>query len=78
MHAYKYNPAFRLVVVFRVSALPKVLHNSSNMGTCDLPDMYAQNLWAVGIHIRQITRTHVTTLKYNPGAWDHQRLLTGL
>ena len=43
-----------------------VICNSCNMGTRDLPDMYAQgpratDLWAEGIHIRQITRAHVTS-----------------
>ena len=32
------------------------------MGTHDLPDMYALGPWALGIHIRQITRAHVTTI----------------
>ena len=41
-------------------------YNSCNMGTSDLPDMYAQSLRftdliAKGIHIRQITSAHVTT-----------------
>ena len=39
------------------------------MGTRDLPDMYALSPRAcgpraLGIHIRQITRAHVTTIKY--------------
>ena len=38
------------------------------MGTRDLPDMYALSPRAcgpraLGIHIRQITRAHVTTIK---------------
>ena len=36
------------------------------MGTRDLPDMYALSPRALGIHIRQITRAHVTTIKCNP------------
>ena len=40
------------------------------MGTRDLPDMYAQSLRAAGpraegIHIRQITRAHVTSNMYH-------------
>jgi len=35
-----------------------------NMGTHDLPDMYARSPQALGIHIRQITRAHVTTINY--------------
>ena len=35
--------------------------NSCNIGTSDLPDMYAQSLRAEGIHIRQITSAYVTT-----------------
>ena len=46
---------------------------SCNMGTSDLPDMYAQSLIGLpdmyaqsprteGIHIRQITRAHVTAI----------------
>ena len=33
---------------------------SCNMGTRDLPDMYAQSPRAAGIHIRKITSAHVT------------------
>ena len=41
--------------------------DSCNMGTRDLPDMYAQSPRAAGpraegIHIRQITSAHVTTI----------------
>ena len=32
-----------------------MLHISCNIGTCDLPDMYALSPRALGIHIRQIT-----------------------
>ena len=39
----------------------EVLHISCNMGTRDLPDMYAQSPRAEGIHIRQIPSAHVTT-----------------
>ena len=38
------------------------LHYSCNIGTCDLPDMYAQSPRAKGIHIRQITSAYVTTI----------------
>ena len=43
------------------------LIDSCNMGTRDLPDMYAQSPRAAGpraegIHIRQITSAHVTTI----------------
>ena len=46
-----------------------MLHISCNMGTCDLPDMYALSPRicgprALGIHIRQITRAYVTTIPY--------------
>ena len=46
------------------------------MGTRDLPDMYALSPWAcgpraLGIHIRQITRAHVTTIKYDVFAVFH-------
>ena len=45
----------------------KTLFDSCNMGTSDLPDMYAQSPRAAGprakgIHIRQITSAHVTTI----------------
>ena len=33
-----------------------------NMGTCDLPDMYA--LQITYIHIRQISRAYVTIISY--------------
>jgi len=36
------------------------------MGMSDLPDMYARSPWALGIHIRQITRAHVTTINCSP------------
>jgi len=41
------------------------------MGTCDLPDMYTRcpracGPRATGVHIRQTTRAHVTTIKYIP------------
>ena len=44
--------------------------NSCNMGTRDLPDMYARSPRAAGpraegIHIRQITRAHVTSNMYH-------------
>ena len=40
------------------------------MGTRDLPNMYALNPracgpQALGMHIRQITRAHVTTITYD-------------
>jgi len=43
---------------------------SCNMGMRDLPDMYAQSPRAIGprdegIHIRQITSTHVTSNMYH-------------
>ena len=45
----------------------KCTFDSCNMGTSDLPDMYAQSPRAAGpraegIHIRQITSAHVTTI----------------
>ena len=45
----------------------KVLHISCNMGTRDLHDMYALSPracgpQALGMHIRQITCVHVTTI----------------
>ena len=49
-----------------------MLHNSCNMGTSGLPDMYtrcprAAGPRAEGVHIRQTTRAHVTTIKYGQG-----------
>ena len=46
-----------------------MLHISCNIGTRDLPNMYTLSPWAagpraLGIHIRQITRTYVTTITY--------------
>ena len=32
------------------------------MGTSGLPDMYTRGLRAEGVHIRQTTRAHVTTI----------------
>ena len=34
------------------------------MGTRDFPDMYALSPPALGMHIRQITRAHVTTVTH--------------
>ena len=51
-----------LVLALRLSALPEVLHNSCNMGIRDLHDMYALSPQTLGIHIRQITRAHVTAI----------------
>ena len=39
-----------LVLALRLSALPEVLHKSCNVGTRDLPDMYALSPRALGIH----------------------------
>ena len=46
----------------------EVLHNSCNMCTRVLPNMYTLVSWACGpqdsgVHIRQNTRVHVTTIK---------------
>ena len=35
------------------------------MAICDLPDMYAQSPRAEGLHIRQITNGHVTSIMYH-------------
>ena len=49
-----------------VTMAVKVLHNSCNMCTLDLTDMYALALEPLPlrpcIHISQITRAHVTTI----------------
>ena len=34
------------------------------MGMSGLPDMYTLGPWASGVHIRQATHAHVTTIKY--------------
>jgi len=52
-----------LALETRLSAL-EVLRNICNMGTHDLPDMHVRSPQALGIHIRQITCAHVTTIKY--------------
>ena len=39
-----------------------MLHISCDIGTRDLPDMYALSPRALGIHIRQITCAYVTTI----------------
>ena len=46
-HAYITNPVIPLVLALRLSALTEVLHNSCNMGTRDLPEMYARSPRAV-------------------------------
>ena len=70
-----------LVLVSKLSAGMEVLHNSCNMGTRDLPDikselftladMYARSPQALVIHIRKITRAHVTTIKGNISSHDY-------
>ena len=47
----------------------QVVHNSCNMGTRGLPDIYtlsprACGPRALGVYIRQTTRAHVTTIHY--------------
>ena len=44
-----------------------MIHDTCNMGACDLPDMYALSPRASGIHIRQIPRAHVTTVTCTNG-----------
>jgi len=68
-YVYVKNTVITLVLATRLSAL-EVLHNIYNMGTYDFPpDMYACSAAlrlcprALGMHIRQITRAHVTTIK---------------
>ena len=51
-----------------------MLHISCNIGTRDLPDMYALSPWAcgpraLGIHIRQITRAYVPTITCGTLKW---------
>ena len=45
----------------------QVVHNSCNMGTHGLPDIYTLSPWAcgccaLGVYIRQTTHAHVTTI----------------
>jgi len=56
------DTAITLVLATRLSAL-EVLHNICNIGTHDLPDTYARSPRALSIHIRQISRAHVTNIK---------------
>ena len=42
-----------------------ILCNGCSMAMGDLPDMYARGPRAAGIHIRQITNGHVTTIMYH-------------
>ena len=54
------------VLTWLIFAGPDIF-DSCNMGTSGLPDMYAQSPRAAGpraegIHIRQITSAHVTTI----------------
>ena len=50
-----------LILIFRVQ---EVIHITCNMGSRDLPDMYALSPQASDIHIRQIPPAHVTTYTY--------------
>ena len=40
----------------------QVVHNSCNMGTRGLPDIYTLSPRALGVYIRQTTCAHVTTV----------------
>ena len=40
----------------------QVVHNSCNMDTSGLPDIYTLSPRALGVYIRQTTRAHVTTI----------------
>ena len=42
----------------------QVVHNSCNMGTRGLSDIYTLSPRALGVYIRQTTRAHVTTIQY--------------
>ena len=48
-----------------VTMAMEVLHNSSSMCICDLPDMYALSTRALGIRIMQTPHVHVTATTYN-------------
>ena len=51
-----------VIVGFNVDfRVPEVIHITCNMGSRDLPDIYALGPRASGIHIRQIPPAHVTT-----------------
>ena len=60
------NPGLFNISAFTANSMvPEVIHITCNMGSRDLPDMYALSpqacgLWALGIHIRQIPPAHVT------------------
>ena len=65
MHIKK-NPIITLGKAgIKAISLTEELHDSCNMGTRDLPDMYTLSPLALDIHIRQITLVHVTTIKYD-------------
>ena len=50
------------MLIMHLSSRAFVLFYSCNMGIRDLLDMYAQSPRAAGIHIRQITSAHVTSI----------------
>ena len=61
-----------IVIIWCLRGFPcykQVVHNSCNMGTRGLPDIYtlsprACGPRALGVYIRQTTRAHVTTIQY--------------
>ena len=63
------NLVITLALALRQSALQEVLHNSCNLGTCDLPDMYALTPRTAGICIRQITCARVTAVHYHASTY---------
>ena len=67
-YAYITNPVIPLILSLRLSALTKVLHNSCNKDTRNLPEMYAYSPRAAPLdfweYFWKITRAHVTTIKY--------------
>ena len=59
--------ALYVAITARFTKLKKCIFNSCNMGTSVLPDMYTRITRAAGprdegVHIRQNTSAHVTTI----------------
>ena len=42
----------------------QVVHNSCNIGTRGLPNLYTLSPRGLGVYIRQTAHAHVTTIKY--------------
>ena len=70
-HAYIKNSVDILILALKLLALIEVLYNSCNMGTCDLPEIYALNPQAAPSDFGLRPRT--LGIRYCSNAMSHTR-----